>query len=76
MKTMKYDDKLVKRLEAIAQECRRIALSSGFGHGGGIMSLQDIAVFSVIILAVGFLFSYYVLQPLIPPGKLKVNVLK
>lgn len=40
----KYDDKLIKRLEAIAHECRRINVSSQFGHGGGCMSLQDIAV--------------------------------
>ena len=40
----KYDDKMIKRLEAIAQECRRINVASGFGHGGGVMSLQDITV--------------------------------
>jgi len=41
---MTYDEKTIKRLEAIANECRRIVLSCGFGHGGGCMSMQDIAV--------------------------------
>ena len=39
-----YDDKMIKRLEAIAHECRRINITSDFGHGGGCMSLQDITV--------------------------------
>lgn len=39
-----YDDALIKRLEAIAYECRRINLASEFGHGGGCTSLQDVAV--------------------------------
>lgn len=40
----KYDEKTIKRLEALAQECRRINLTLGVGHGGGCMSMQDIAV--------------------------------
>ncbi|MDQ1280987.1 MAG: transketolase [Thermoproteota archaeon] len=40
----KLDDKLIKRLEAIANECRRINATGNYGHGGGTASMQDIAV--------------------------------